>query len=66
MPHDKHGTLLTIGDEVTIRAVVRDIYIGATTCNLSVVTVEKMLPEHETGSTITLNANQVEKLPAPA
>ena len=61
MPHDKNGQLLELGDEVLIRATVKQIWPGADTCNMQVETTEKMLPSHETGSSITLNANQVEK-----
>ncbi len=65
MPHDKHGNLIEKGDEVLIRARVREIWPDATTCQMSVVTVEKMLPEHLEGSHITLNACQVEKVLPP-
>lgn len=62
MPHDKHGKVIEVGDEVVIRAKVKQVWPGAETCNLQVETTEKMLPAHDTGSSITLNANQVEKV----
>lgn len=62
MPHDKNGTLLAVGDAVLIRAIVESISPQATTCNLTVRTVEKMTPEREAGDGITINANQVEKV----
>lgn len=61
MPHDKNGQALEVGDEVLIRATVKQIWPAAETCNLQVETTEKMLPDHVEGSSITLNANQVEK-----
>lgn len=66
MPHDKNGQLIEVGDEVVIRCRVKQVWPGAETCNLQVESVEKMLPEHETGSSITLNANQVEKVTVKA
>jgi len=62
MPHDKNGHLIEKGDEVLIRATVREVWPGADTCQLSVITTEKMLPEHAEGTHVTLNACQVEKV----
>lgn len=36
MPHDKHGNLIEKGDEVLIRARVREIWPDATTCQTGV------------------------------
>lgn len=60
--HDKNGVPLNVGDEVTIRASVETASPGATTCNISVRTVEKQTPNHQNGDLITLNANMVEKV----
>lgn len=65
MPHDKHGHLIEKGDEVLIRATVREVWPDATTCQIAVITTEKMLPEHTEGSHVTLNACQVEKVLTP-
>lgn len=61
MPHDKHGKELTAGDTVTITATVTGVSSGENHCNLTVETVEGMLPSNAK-TTITLNAHQVEKV----
>lgn len=66
MPHDKHGRILEVGDEVLIRARVKQLWPGAAVCNAQLETVEKMTPDRGTGEILTLNANQVEKVDAPA
>ena len=66
MPHDVNGQFVEVGDEVMIRCRVTQVWPGAKTCNMQVETVERMLPEQTAGSTITLNANQVEKIAVEA
>lgn len=61
MPHDKNGAELNVGDEVTIRARVNHVYPNATTCNLTVQTLDG-----ESSTNLTLNADHVERLAAPA
>jgi hypothetical protein len=62
MPHDKNGRRIEVGDEVIIRGRVTQIWPSAASCNTQVETVERMLPSHESGTTVTLNANQLEKI----
>lgn len=60
MPHDKHGKQLHDGDEVIIRAVVKEVMTGDEYCNVNLETAEAMFPgDHK--STIVLNTRQVEK-----
>lgn len=65
MPHDKNGTLLQVGDEVTIRARVTLVTEGTDRCNVSLATVEKY-PGCDYGDTMTTAASLVEKAPAQA
>lgn len=63
MPHDKNGHVLKVGDKVVIHASVTSITEGQEYCNLGVSTDEVMFPSNEKTS-ITLNAKQVERVPA--
>jgi hypothetical protein len=61
MPHDKFGQLLEVGDEVLVRATVREITASPGFCNVKVETLEKMDTSRTEGETLWLNAKQVEK-----
>lgn len=60
MPHDAKGNLLQVGDEVIIRAKVKDVQTSEEYCNVTLVTTAPMPPYAE-GTTLTLNTKQVEK-----
>lgn len=62
MPHDKFGQMLEVGDEILVRATVREITTGADFCNVKIETVEKMDVSRTAGETVWLNSKQVEKL----
>lgn len=60
MPHDARGKLLEVGDEVLIRATVKEVHQGEEYCNVSLETATAMYPgEHR--SVLVLNGKQVEK-----
>ena len=61
MPHDKFGQELFPGDEVFVRATVREITTSSDFCNVRLETAEKMDASREGGETLWLNAKQVEK-----
>lgn len=60
MPHDKHGTALSVGDVVSINAKITAIHEGDEYCNLSLETMEPMFPSNNK-SALSLNAKQVVK-----
>lgn len=61
MPHDRKGNKVEVGDIVTILGKVKDVQPQEEYCNVTVETVFPMLPGTDK-STLTLNANQVEKI----
>lgn len=63
MPHDAKGRLLQAGDEVLIRATVKEVFPNPDYCNLTVVTHVPM-DEEQGDHHITLNARQVERVEA--
>lgn len=60
MPHDINGQLLSEGDFVTVRCVVKAVNPFEEYCNVTLETVEPMFPG-DNKSGITLNAKQVTK-----
>jgi len=64
MPHDKNGTLLSVGDEVVVHAIVTRLSAGEDYCNVNAETLEPMYPG--TGkSSFSLNAKQFVKVATP-
>lgn len=61
MPHDSKGERVQVGDEVLIRATVREVYEGEEYCN---VQLETAIPMQPSGAAyqITLNAGQIERV----
>jgi hypothetical protein len=59
MPHDRNGKLLTVGDQVTICAMIKTIHQGEEYCNVMVETAERMYPSIAK-TDIALNSRQVE------
>lgn len=61
MPHDKNGTLLNVGDRVTVEFEVKEIHMADDYCNTTVVIPGAHGP-HNVVSTLVLNANQTTKV----
>lgn len=64
MPHCRNNQLLKPGDRVMVECVVESVQEQTEYCNVTVRTVHPM-PPYETGTSITLNTKQCEKLPDP-
>lgn len=65
MPHDRNGTLVQVGDEVTVRMRVKEVTAGEKFCNLK---VDLEIPPGVEGyctNTMWLNTRQVEKVEKP-
>lgn len=65
MPHDNNGKLISVGDQVMIPAVVKEIYSTEEYCNVQLKTLHPMYPG-DSYDTITLNAKQVVKVEGDA
>lgn len=61
MPHCNKGREIKVGDRVIIECIVTDVQTGIDYCNVTVKTVRPM-PPYDTGTTITLNTKQTEKV----
>ena len=61
MPHDKDGNLLSIGDTVSIEAVIQSILMQEDYCNITIKTT-RVMPPYSDGTSLTLNAKQVTKV----
>jgi hypothetical protein len=61
MPHDKNGTLLEVGDVVTIEARVVSIQPQEEYCNATLLLTEFMPPYTEPNTSLTVNTKQVVK-----
>lgn len=60
MLHDKNGKLISVGDTINIPCRVKSITMDEQYCNLTVETIDPMLP-YTDKQTITLNTKQVVK-----
>ena len=61
MPHDRNGNPISVGDEISIPCIVKQIQPGDEYCNVTVAAKYPM-PPYTTEYTLTLNTKQVEKL----
>lgn len=66
MPHDRHGTLLTVGDVVMLPCIVKKIELTEDYCNVTLETQYEMPPGPLVGNTairqsILVNSKQVER-----
>lgn len=59
MPHDKHGKLIEVGDEVVLRGKVTQVSAGEEYCNVTIETAP-MFPHTELGIMSAINTRQLE------
>lgn len=57
MPHDKNGTLLQVGDRVTVQFEVKELHMAEDYCNCTLKIPGEHGP-HNVTSTLVVNAKQ--------
>lgn len=62
MPHDKNGTLLNVGDRVTMEFIVKDVFAAEEYCNINLESVDPLYPGPNKTTLGAVNTRQVVKV----
>ena len=62
MPHDKFGSLLEVGDHVTVAFLVTAVHTATDYCNVNLESVEGMPPNGTKTSLGAINTRQTVKI----